>query len=179
MPKRITIKPHLSAEELKERYRTAIEPRERSHYQIIWLLSTGKTTEEVAQVTGYSRSWIYELVWGYNRLGTESLGDKRKQNRGNQPLLNDQQQALLWQALQAPPSDGGLWTGVKVAAWMNELLGRKIAPQRGWEYLKGLEYVRRRPRPAHVESSPQAQDQWKKNWRRRQNRSNNNILSQK
>ena len=166
----------MSVEELKKRYRKAVEPKEQSHYQIIWLLSSGKTTQEVAETTGYSRSWIYELVWGYNRLGAESLGDKRKQNPGNKPLLNDQQQALLWQALQSPPSDGGLWTGVKVAAWMSELLDRFIAPQRGWEYLRGLEYVRRRPRPAHVESDPKEQQQWKKNWRRPPQLLENNIL---
>jgi len=29
-------------------------------------------------VTGYySRGWIYELVWGYNHLGPESLGDQQ------------------------------------------------------------------------------------------------------
>lgn len=179
MPKRIQIAPHLSAEELYQRYRQASNPIERSHYQIIWLLASGKPTEEVASITGYSRNWIYELVWGYNRLGVQSLGDKRKQNRGAKPLLDEQQQALLWQALQTPPADGGLWTGTKVAAWMSELLDRKIAPQRGWEYLKGLEYVRRRPRPAHIESDPQEQERWKKNWRRKQNKLSKNILTLK
>ena len=177
MPQRIQIEPHLSTEELKKRYRNSSEPRERSHYQIIWLLAEGKTTKEVAEITGYSRSWIYELVWGYNRLGAESLGDKRKENKGAKPLLDEPQQALLWQALQAPPADGGLWTGTKVAAWMSELLGKAIAPQRGWDYLKGLEYVRRRPRPAHVESDPEEQQQWKKNWRRLPQQLNNNILN--
>lgn len=164
MPKRIKIEPHLSIEELKKRYRGSSEKRERSHYQIIWLLAQGKTTTEVAEISGYSRSWIYELVWGYNRLGASSLGDQRKQNKGAKPLLNDQQQALLWQALQEAPADRGLWTGVSVAIWMSELLGRKIAPQRGWDYLKGLEYVRRRPRPEHQQSSLLEQQQWKKNW---------------
>lgn len=82
MPRRIAIKPHLSIEELRTRYRNSSEPTERSHYQIIWLLAEGKPTEQVAEMTGYSRNWIYELVWGYNRLGVKSLGDKRKQNRG-------------------------------------------------------------------------------------------------
>ena len=170
MPKRIQIAPHLNEEELYQRYRSASEPRQRSHYQIIWLLAKGKPTEEVAALTGYSRNWIYELVWGYNRLGAESLGDKRKQNPGGKPLLNDEQQAWLWQALQEPPQEGGLWTGPKVAAWMSELLGRPIATQRGWDYLKQMEYVRRRPRPAHVESDPEVQSQWKKNSRRPSNR---------
>ena len=162
MPPRIQIQPHLSLEELEESYRKASEGRERSHYYIIWQLAQGKSTAQVAELTGYSRSWLYELVWGYNRIGPASLGDKRHQNQGAKPLLNEVQQAQLWQALQERSSDGGLWTGPKVAAWMSELLGRQVAPQRGWEYLRSLEFRRRRPRPAHVKSSLSEQQQWKR-----------------
>jgi len=167
MPRQITLVPHLSSDELYQRYRSASEPRQRSHYQIIWLLSVGKKTKEVASVTGYSLNWIYELVRGYNHLGAESLGDKRCENPGRKSLLNDEQQAQLWQVLQTPPGDGGLWSGPKVAQWMSELLERPISPQRGWDYLRSLEYVRRRPRPAHLESDPKEQQEWKKNSRRR------------
>ena len=62
MPKRVTIHPHLSVKELESRYRAAKNPVERSHYQIVWLLAQGKTTEEVAVVTGYCRDWIRKLV---------------------------------------------------------------------------------------------------------------------
>ncbi len=121
MPRRITIKSHLSKEELYSLFREAKDSILAHHYQIIWLLATGKTTSEVMEITGYSRSWIYELVWGYNRLGPESLGDHRQQNKDKDPLLNDLQQAQLWQVLQQPPADGGLWNGRKVADWMSEL----------------------------------------------------------
>lgn len=47
MPKRITIKEHLSLDELEQRYRRSKDPIERSHYQIVWLLAQGKPTEEV------------------------------------------------------------------------------------------------------------------------------------
>lgn len=73
MPKRLTIAPHLSIEELEQRYRNAKTVSERSHYQILWLLAQGKASEEVAEVTGYSRNWIYELVRSYNRMGVETL----------------------------------------------------------------------------------------------------------
>ncbi len=61
MPRRITIHPHLSQEELETRFRQAKDATERTHYQTIWLLVKGKTTDEVAEVTGYGVSWIYEL----------------------------------------------------------------------------------------------------------------------
>ncbi len=46
-------------------------------------------------MTGYSRSWIYELVRSYNRIGVAALGDLRRQNRGAAPLLNDVQKPIL------------------------------------------------------------------------------------
>jgi transposase len=133
MPKRITITPHLSLEELERRYRQAKEPIERSHYQIIWLIAAGRRTEDVAEITGYSRSWIYELVWGYNRIGPETLGDGRQGNPGAVPLLDDVQQANLWQALKGLSPDGGLWNGRKVADYLSELIGQPISRQQGWE----------------------------------------------
>ena len=162
MPKRLTIQPHLSLNDLEVRYRQAKDPVKRSHYQIIWLLATGRPTEEVAAVTGYSRSWIYELVWGYNRIGADTLGDGRHQNQGKEPLLNDVQQAQLWQALQEQADDGGLWNGSKVANWMRELLDRRVSPQRGWEYLREMRFRLRSPRPQHEEADPVEQEAWKK-----------------
>jgi transposase len=164
MPKRLQIAPHLPVAELERRYRQASEGIERSHYQIIWLLAQGRKSEDVATLTSYSRLWIYELVRSYNRCGPDALGDKRRENPGKSPLLNDVQQAQLWQALQDSPTDGDLWDGPKVAQWMSSVLGRKIHPQRGWEYLKNLEMRRRRPRPAHIESDEAAQREWKKNF---------------
>ena len=78
------------------------------------------------------------------------------------PLLNDLQQAQLWQVLQQPPADGGLWNGRKVADWMSELLGRKVSRQRGWEYLKSMSFRLRVPRQEHQQSNPQLQEEWKK-----------------
>lgn len=163
MPRRITIKTHLSLEELKARYHQAKDATERTHYQIIWLLAQGKRTEEVAAVVGYSRGWIYELVWGYNRIGPETLGDHRHQNPGGKELLlDDVQQAYLWQALQSSPPEGGQWNGRKVADWIAQLIGRPVARQRGWEYLRQMRLRLRVPRPQHHDADPQEQEEWKK-----------------
>ena len=62
MLKRISIDPHLSLTELEQRYRQAKDAMEKSHYQIIWLLASGRSSQEVSQITSYSLTWIYELV---------------------------------------------------------------------------------------------------------------------
>lgn len=131
MSKRLTLEPH-SKEELETRYRQAKDPVERSHYQIIWLLTCGRSVSEVTEVTGYSGVWIRQLMQCYNQAGLDGLGEQRHHNGGAQSLLSDVEQAQLWQALQGPAPDGGLWSGAKVAAWMSECLGQQVWPQRGW-----------------------------------------------
>jgi transposase len=86
---------------------------ERSHYQIIWLLAQGKPTEEVATVTGYSRTWIYELVRGYNQVGATMLGDLRHQNPGAAPKFTDVQQANLYKHYGELPQTGDCGMGAK------------------------------------------------------------------
>ncbi len=39
----------------EKRYRQAKDPLERSHYQVIWLLASGRSSREVSEITGYSR----------------------------------------------------------------------------------------------------------------------------
>ena len=122
-----------------------------------------KKTEEVEEITGYSRTWIYGLVKRYNQWGPEGLGVSRSQNQGSKPLIEDIEQAQLWQVLQDNSPDGGLWNGRKVADWLTSVTGRYISRQRGWEILPQMTFRLRVPRPCHTESSLIEQEAWKKN----------------
>jgi hypothetical protein len=66
MSKPITLKAHLSIEAIETRYRKAKDPVGRSHWHIIWLLAQGKTTKEIAEVSGYCPIWIRTLAHRYN-----------------------------------------------------------------------------------------------------------------
>jgi len=162
MPKRIQIQPHLSLEELEARYWNSKDVVEHSHYQIIWLLVQGKTTAEVAEVTGYTEHWVRVIVQRYNAHGPTGLKDRRHDNPGPDSLLNAQQQAQLEEALQGPAPHGGLWNGPKVAQWMSAQLGRFVYPQRGWDYLKRLGYSAQLPRPRHAKAEAEEQEAFKK-----------------
>lgn len=87
-------------------------------------------------MTGYSRSWIYELVRSDNCLGAEAWGDLRRHNPGAVPKPDDVQQASLLQAIRGVAPDGGWWNGRKVADYLRQVLGQPISRQQGWEYLK-------------------------------------------
>jgi len=159
---------HLSPAELGQRYRAARCPVERSHLQIVWLLSLGRSEREVAQVTGYGRRWVGEVARRYDEDGPGGLGDRRRGNVGAEPLLGAEGEAALRAALSKPPADGGLWTGPKVAAWMAVRLGREVWPQRGWDYLRKLGHSAQVPRPRHAKAaSPEEQAAYKKSSPRR------------
>ncbi len=97
----------------------------------------------------------------YNDEGPQGLGDRRPGNPGGTCLLSPEQQAQLRQALAEPPADGGLWTGPKVARWIASHTGSKVHAQRGWEYLKRLNYSKRVLRPRHTKADPAVQQAFK------------------
>ncbi len=150
MVKKIRLPPHLGADELERRYRAARDPVERTHYQIVWLLSLGQTTAEVLAATGYSRGWVQEVARRYQRDGPAGLGDRRHANPGGEALLDDTGQGELREALAGEAPDGGRWNGPNVAAWMAEKLGRAVWARRGWEYLRRLGHTPQVPRPTHA-----------------------------
>jgi transposase len=156
MPKRTTVVEHLSVTELEQRYRQAHDPVERSHFQIVWLLAQGKTRPQVAEVTGYGVRWIGEIVRRYNQAGPDALGDGRHANPGGQPILSLEEQERLRTALTGAAPDGGLWTGPKVATWIEAETGHRAYPQLGWLYLVRLGARLKRPRPQHAKADPEA-----------------------
>src|SRR5207237_8412480 len=109
---------HPSPAELGQRYRAARSPIERSHLQVVWLLSLGRSEREVAQVTGYGRRWVGEVSRRYDEDGPGGLGDRPRGNVGAEPLLGADGEAALQAALATPPAAGGPWNGPKGAGWM-------------------------------------------------------------
>jgi transposase len=162
MPRRLTVPPHLPPAELEARYRRARDPVARSHWQIVWLLGSGRATAEVAAVTGDSVPWVRQVARRYAAGGPGALGDRRHGNPGAPPLLDPARQEELRAALAGPAPDGGLWTGRKVAAWMAARLGRPVGEVRGWEWLRRLGLTPQRPRPREARADPAAQEAFKR-----------------
>src|SRR5258706_12435452 len=95
MNKAITLQAHLSLEAVELSYRKAKDAVAKSQWQIIWLVAIGKTTQQIADVTGYSSGWIRSLVRRYNLQGPEALGDRRHSNPGGRWILSVTQQSQL------------------------------------------------------------------------------------
>ncbi len=162
MPQRLTVPSHLPPADLEARYCCARDPFARSHWQIIWLLASGRSATKVAAVTGSSVPWVRQIARRYTEGGPAALGDRRHANPGAAPLLSPEQQEELRAALAGPAPDGGLWTCRAVATWMAMRLGRPVGEVRGWEDLRRLGFSPQRHRPQEVQADPVAQAPFKR-----------------
>ncbi|SFC91750.1 MULTISPECIES: winged helix-turn-helix domain-containing protein [Alphaproteobacteria] len=163
----VQVAAHLSVAELQAGYRGSKDATLARHFQVIWLLARGHTVAETAQLTGFVRRWVEELLVRYNRFGPASLGDRRRRNGAKPRILTPQVLAMLRERVKAPPDDGGVWTAKKVAAVIAAELGlTRVAEQRGWEALKAIGWTVQRPRPQHAQAATaEEQEAFKKSSR--------------
>ena len=168
---------HLSIAELEARYRAARDATEGRHFQAIWLLARGRTVLEVSEVLAFVPRWVTQLAARYNASGPEALGDRRRRNGKAASLLTEEVLAALAARVRAPPEDGGVWSGPKVAAWMARRLGlQRVHPQRGWEALKRIDWSPQAPRPRHARAAgPDEQAAFRGGSRRRSPRPRRRI----
>ena len=175
---------HLSVEDLEAGFRSERDPTAVRHFQVIWLLAQGHTIADVAAVTSFVPRWIEQLLARYNAHGPEALGDLRRRNGSAPSVLRPELRARLPERLATPPSDGGLWTGPKVAAWRASERGlAAVLPQRGWEALKAISWSGQKPRPRHpAAATPEERETFQKSWprgsrRKRQSTRTNRLRS--
>jgi transposase len=155
---------------LERLYREAKDPVLRTHLLMVWRMSVGDSVGEVARMVGYSQKWTRQIALRYESEGVEGLADRRHGNPGakERSLLDEEGQARLRQALleEAPPG-GGMWSGPKVARWIEEKTGmEKVHAQRGWEYMRKVGMSPQVPRPSNAQGADaQEREAFKKSLR--------------
>ena len=119
MPKKAYLAPHLSTFELKKRYQQSKNPIESRRWHLLWKIAQGWTIKNGAVAVGISYGYGQRIVRNYNQSGVAGVKVKprteKRHTGGKTALLSDEQFQKLTQTLESRPSDGGIWTGVKVA----------------------------------------------------------------
>jgi transposase len=158
---RLPVVLHLPPEEIGRRYRSCRSGVEKTHWQVLWLLTRPDrpfSPAQAAQQVGLSAVWARQILKRWN-----GLVDRRVEANGGQSKLTPEQHIDLWAALRKSPPDGGLWTGTKVAAFVLQRWGVRVCKQTGWEWLSGLGFSLQVPRPIHPEAAtPAARRAWKR-----------------
>ena len=86
----------------------------------------GWNIKQSAIIVSIHYQYAFKIVQRYNEFGPETVlkksvqSQEREHKGGKKPLLNEQQMEKLSQALEDRPSDGGIWTGPKVARWIEK-----------------------------------------------------------
>jgi transposase len=165
--KRLPIVLHLPPEEIARRYRACRSGLEKTHWQFLWLVTRPEaplSPARAAAQVGLSAVWARTLIKRRNAQGPDGLADRRAATNGGHGKLSTDQQIDLWDALQPPPPDGGLWTGPKVATYVLDRWGITICVQTGWNWLRKLGFSLQVPRPHHPEAATPAR---RRAWKRR------------
>ena len=168
MPKKAYLAEHLNSEELKDRYRSSQDSVETRRWHLLWKISLGWTIKNAAIAVGLDYQYSFIILKRYNELGEEGVKNLKKNiaehRRGKEPLLKEEQFQKLKEELKKRPADGGIWTGPKVARWIEKETGReKVWNQRGWDYLKKLRYSCQKPRPKHRKGYPSEPEKFQQN----------------
>jgi transposase len=154
MPSPITLKDHLTADELYQRYRKCQQAREKLRWRALYLIAKGGVANHVAKQVGRSSGWITNLARRYNELGADGVADQRGAvNCGVKPTLNPKQVLALDAALRGPAPDSGLWTSPKVAAWIEKKTGKAVHPTTAWRAMKAAGFTLQVPRPRHGQAA--------------------------
>ncbi|GEM85362.1 winged helix-turn-helix domain-containing protein [Meiothermus hypogaeus] len=158
---RLELKLRHHPDNLHALYRESEDLVERARWHAIWLLTTGHSIPEVAQILGYSIRWVRDTLHRYNE--GRPMADLRLQNPGQPPLLPPELQEAFRQALLEPHPRDGIWTIRNAAEWLSQRLGRPVDPRRAWSWMRRLGFAPLRPRPRHRQADPEAQAAFKKN----------------
>lgn len=154
MPSPIKLKPHITTDELYQRYRKCQQAREKTRWRALYLIAKGGIANEVAKRVGRSSGWITNLARRYNKLGAAGVSDQRtKPLPSPPPTLSSRQAQALETALRGSAPDGGLWTSPKVAAWIKKKTGKEVHKTTAWRAMRSAGFTLQVPRPRHRQAA--------------------------
>jgi molybdenum-dependent DNA-binding transcriptional regulator ModE len=78
MGRTITLKNHLSSEELKVRYQSIADPVESRRWHLLWLVSQQWYLVDAAASVGVSYSYARKVIYAYNQDGVETIVNRRR-----------------------------------------------------------------------------------------------------
>ena|SRR5215210_2806893 len=163
MSRPIELKPHLTTEELRARYRSCQKPQEKVRWHALYLISKGMVAADAARRTGRASSWITTLARRYNRDGAAAVSRKKSTRPSHRAKVDQRLGKELDKALRSATPDGGLWTAPKVAAWITDKTGQEVHQTTAWRAMRRLGFSLQVPRPANKRrASTEEQAEFKK-----------------
>jgi transposase len=160
--------PHLTNDQLKERWESASRPEYAKRWHLLWLIqSLGLSIRKAVPLLGHTLTWGITWVRYYNEQGPDSIEAVRTRNP-NPPKrkVHPPMRLIVYEAVLEPvPNEigGGQWSSPKVVKYVKHKFGVDISDDIGLDLLHEAGLSRQTQRPRHVAASAQAQKEFKKN----------------
>jgi transposase len=146
------------AASLYARYRRERRADVRPRLHGLWLVRTGKTTREVAEVLGVDERTVQRWLAWYRAGGLAPLEGRHAQGRGAPSFLTPEQRAELADEV----ATGRFRTAAEIRRWIEERWGVAYTEGGMYALLGRLGCAPKVPRPVHEKADHLAQARWKK-----------------
>ena len=143
---------------LYARYRRERRADVRPRLHGLWLVRTGKTTREVAEVLGVDERTVQRWLAWYRAGGLAPLEGRHAQGQGAPSFLTPEQRAELSDEV----ATGRFRTAAEIRRWVGERWGVGYTEGGMYALLHRLRCAPKMPRPVHEKADRLAQARWKK-----------------
>jgi len=133
--------------------------------QLKAIIASGEyQVESVALIFQVSKRSIFRWMDKFQKAGLNGLKDSPKGHLASKLDTEHKKEIERW-ILSGRTSDGKKvnWTLNKLKAEVERVMDVKISTTALWNYLKGMSFVLKKPRPTHVKADKQKQNDFKKN----------------
>ena len=142
------------------------EARHERRVQVIRLRKVGNTYDEIAALTGLSRTGVFNICKRHEALGNKALHDTIGGRKvGEKRLLDASQEALVRKLIADKTPDQlkmpyALWTRAAVAELIEQRFGLRLQVRTMGKYLARWGFTPQKPMKKAYEQSPAAVKKW-------------------
>lgn len=142
------------------------EARHERRVQVIRLRKSGNTYDEIAALTGLSRTGVFTICKRHEALGAKALHDTiGGRKMGEKRLLDAAQEAQVRKLIADKTPDqlkmpDALWTRAAVANLIEQRFGLRLQVRTMGKYLARWGFTPQKPMKKAYEQSPAAVKKW-------------------
>jgi putative transposase len=146
------------AASLHVRYRRERRADVRPRLHALWLVRTGRTTREAAEVLGVDERTVQRWLGWYRAGGLTPIEGRHAGSQGAPSYLTPEQKTELADAI----ATGQFRTAAEIRRWVEERWGVSYTEGGMYALLVRLRCAPKVPRPVHEKTDQLAQARWKK-----------------
>lgn len=158
---------HASEEDLRARLKDTND-RKNAQKLLVVLNATvdPRPAEEIALHTGVAKQSVRNWISLYNRYGLGALFGPGTGGRRNEHMTKEEERHFLKPFFERAHT-GEIATTAEIKEALEEHVGHPLHHSVVYRFLERNEWRKVKPRPAHIQSSEEVQESFKKNSRKR------------